>query len=74
MRWLQQETRNGVRGWLHLAQAALAPGEPDADTAVNLERMQLAAPRGIRERLLARLVRGALARSRAAESTGTQES
>jgi acyl-CoA hydrolase len=74
MRWLRQETRNGMRGWLHLAQAALAPGEPDADTAVNLERMQLAAPRGIRERLLARLVRGALARSRAAESTGTQES
>jgi acyl-CoA hydrolase len=68
MRWLQREAGNGLRGRVRLARAALAPGPADADTAANLERLQLGAPRGIRERLLARLVRGALARVAAREA------
>ncbi len=59
--WLQGQSARGLRGWPALAGALLAPG-PAAGTAAALARMRLAAPRGPGERLLARLLRGALAR------------
>lgn len=59
--WLQGQSARGLRGWPALAGALLAPGQA-ADAAAALARMRLAAPRGLGERLLARLLRGALAR------------
>ena len=49
--------------WPVLLAALIAPGEAANDAA--LDRLALARPRGLRERLLARLVRAALARTRA---------
>ena len=58
--WMQGQSARGLRGWPALAGALLAPGRAiDAEAA--LARMRLAAPRGLGERLLARLLRGALA-------------
>ncbi len=48
--------------WPVLLAALIAPGEAANDAA--LERLALTRPRGLRERLLARLVRAALARTR----------
>ena len=59
--WLQRQSARGMRGWPALAGALLAPGR-SADTAAALARMRLAAPRGAGQRLLARLLRGALTR------------
>ncbi len=59
---LQGWATRGLRGWPALAWALLAPGRA-IDTEAALARMRLAAPRGPRERLLARLLRGALVRA-----------
>jgi acyl-CoA hydrolase len=62
--WLK--TRAGdPRRWPSLVTALLAP-RGRADDAPLLERLALARPASVRERVLARLVRGAIARSRAA--------
>lgn len=50
------------RGWPDLFAALLAPGQ-HADALASLERLALARPKGWRERLLARLVRGAFVRA-----------
>ena len=60
--WLQGQSARGLPGWPALAGALLAPGRT-VDAVTALARMRLAAPRGPRERLLARLLRGALARA-----------
>jgi acyl-CoA hydrolase len=49
--------------WPRLLAGVVAPGEAANDAA--LDRLGLSRPRGLRERLLARLVRAALARTRA---------
>jgi len=60
--WLKDQ---GVhwRGRLVLARAMLRPGDPVAGEEAALERMQLAQPKGMRERLQQRLVAAALRRS-----------
>jgi len=61
--WLKEQGAS-ARGRLALARAFLRPGEPVAGEAAAIERMQLAQPRGIAERLLRRLVLAALRRNR----------
>ncbi|MEO8010100.1 MAG: acetyl-CoA hydrolase/transferase C-terminal domain-containing protein, partial [Dokdonella sp.] len=56
LQWLRDQPRT-PRGWLDLAKAISWPRE---DHAVALARMGLAAPRGWRDAMLARLLRGAL--------------
>ncbi len=59
--WLKQRVAD-PRRWPALAAAIMAPGRPiDADAP--LARLALQHPRGWHERLLARLVRGALSRT-----------
>ncbi len=60
--WLQGQVARGLRGWPALAGALLATGRA-VDAEAALARLRLATPRGPRERLLARLLRGALARA-----------
>jgi hypothetical protein len=60
--WLKKQL-GGVRGWTRLAGAAIAPGRTP-DTDVCLQRLALNDDAlSWRERLLARVVRGALART-----------
>lgn len=68
MRWLKQQSASGVRGLMHIAAAVAAPGYVNEASTAALERMQLAKPKGIREWLLARLVRGALVKTTTVES------
>jgi hypothetical protein len=60
--WLKKSTANWRR-WPAVLGALIAPGESD-DTAAALDRLDLSRPTGIGERVLARLVRGAMARTR----------
>ena len=59
--WLKSRSAN-AKGWPALLGALLAPGRSENTDAV-LARLALDAPRSFSERLLARLVRGALART-----------
>jgi len=59
--WLKARTA-GAKGWPALLGALLAPGHHEHADVV-LARLALDVPRGLGERLLARLVRGALARA-----------
>ncbi|MET0226376.1 MAG: acetyl-CoA hydrolase/transferase C-terminal domain-containing protein, partial [Dokdonella sp.] len=59
--WLKKNSAD-PRRWPRLLGALLAPGA-SRGADVGLQRLQLADARGLRERLLARLVRGALART-----------
>jgi acyl-CoA hydrolase len=59
--WLKKSTSDWRR-WPAVLGALIAPGSPD-DSAPALERLGLSRPANVGERLLARLVRGALARS-----------
>ena len=58
--WLKSRLES-PRSWPAMIAALIRPGERDADA---LQRMQLASPRTLRERMMARLVGGALARTR----------
>jgi len=60
--WLKEQGATW-RGRLALAKAFLRPGEVAAGEAVALERMQLADPRSVGDRLQRRLVLAALRRS-----------
>ncbi len=60
--WLKSRLADPGR-WPALLGALLAPGPANATTLQILERLALHAPQGWRERLLARLVRGACARA-----------
>ncbi|HEY0231099.1 MAG TPA: acetyl-CoA hydrolase/transferase C-terminal domain-containing protein [Dokdonella sp.] len=59
--WLKKNSAD-VRAWPRVLGAFLVPGA-SRETEACLQRLQLSAPRGWRERLLARLLRGALART-----------
>ena len=61
--WLKEQGSHW-RGRLALVQAVMRPGEPAAGEAAALERMQLARPESVAERVLRRLVQAALRRSR----------
>ena len=60
--WLKSGVAS-PRRWPALLAALVAPGDAPS-VAAGLERLQLQAPRSLRERLFARLVRAALVRSR----------
>ena len=61
--WLKKSTADWRR-WPSLLGALLAPGAP-RDVEETLDRLGLRTPGGIGERILARLVRGALSRTQA---------
>lgn len=59
--WLKQRAGK-PRHWLDLLRALIAPGSSD-DAATCLDRLGLAHPGSLRERIFSRIVRGALART-----------
>ncbi len=63
MQWLKRQSGSGARGLMRLAAAVAAPGPTREADAAALARLQLAEPKGIREGILARVVRGALSRT-----------
>lgn len=62
MQRLKRQSRSGWRGLIRLAAAIAVPGPTREADAVALARMQLSEPKGAREWILARLVRGTLSR------------
>jgi hypothetical protein len=60
--WLKKSTSDWRR-WPTVLSALIAPGTNNDAAAPALERLGLSQPANVAERLLARLVRGALARS-----------
>lgn len=64
-----QERMQSASGKLAVLRAALTEGAWGSDVAEPLSRMQLAAPRGAKERLYARLIAGQLRQARSAKQS-----
>jgi acyl-CoA hydrolase len=67
--WLKQRVGD-MRHWPALLAALIAPGATAEATAACMDRLGLARPHSLHERLLARLVRGALARTQGRYGSG----